>query len=138
MFELTRGARCASMRSSLPKGANRIPATQAIVAVIGTALFAVLFDANAAYSAFLGGVACIAPSAYAVWRVFGSGRGATASGMRTFGLMIRAEFAKFVLTGAIFAAIFWLVPQINPFAMFTVFVVALFAGWIEAGLRLNA
>ncbi len=134
---LAQNSHITRMKWSLPTGANRIPVTQAGITLAGVVIFAFV-SLPAAYSALLGGLACVAPNAYAVWRVFGAGRDQTHSGLRTFGLMIRAEFAKFALTGAIFALIFWLVPDINPFAMFTVFVIALFAGWIEAGLRLDA
>ena len=137
MYELAHHSQLARMKNSFPTGANRIPVTQALVSLLGVALFA-FFGVTEAYSALLGGVACVVPSTYAVWRVFGSKRGAARSGMRTFGLMIRAECVKFALTGAIFALIFWLVPEVEPVAMFAVFVVALFAGWIEAGLRMNA
>jgi hypothetical protein len=51
--------------------------------------------------------------------------------------MLRAEFVKFAITGIIFAAFFWLINPIDPIAMFSVFTVAMFAGWIEAGLRIG-
>jgi len=44
---------------------------------------------------------------------------------------------KFVITGIVFAAIFWLVSPIQPIALFAVFTAAMFAGWIEAGLRIQ-
>ena len=124
-------------RLTIPSGAARIPLTQTVITLIAAGAFAFV-DFIAAYSAFLGGLACILPNTYAIWRVFGAGRGSHPSGFRTFGIMMRAEFSKFVLTGALFALIFWLVPDINPLAMFSVFVLAMLAGWIEAGLRINS
>lgn len=117
-------------------GAWRILITQSAITAGGCALFA-FSGLMSAISALLGGLACMVPNAYAIWRVFGAGRASTKSGLVTFALMIRAEFAKFFLTGVMFALSFWLVPGIDPLATFSVFVAAMFAGWIEAGLRMN-
>lgn len=86
------------------------------------------------HSAILGGVACIVPNAYAIWRAFASSR---SSDSGVVGLMLRAEVAKFVLTGLLFALIFATIPEVEPVTLLLVFTVAMFAGWIEAGLRLN-
>lgn len=115
-------------------GPTRILITQSIVVVACTA-FASVFGITHMYSAILGGVACIVPNAYAIWRAFDSGRNSTDSGV--VGLMLRAEVAKFVLTGLLFALIFAAIPEVEPVTLLVVFTVAMFAGWIEAGLRLN-
>ncbi len=110
--------------------------TQLIVTIIGTVISA-FFGIVAAYSAFLGGIACLVPNTYSLWRVFGRNRGVSPYDVRIFGIMLRAELVKFAFTGVVFAAIFWLVSPIAPVALFSVFAVAMFAGWIEAGLRIR-
>ena len=77
------------------------------------------------------------PNAYAIWRVFGARRTRHRPAMSALGVMLRAEFAKFVITAAIFALVFWLLPTVEPIAMFSAFVIAMFAGWIEAGLKIK-
>ncbi len=116
------------------EGTGRILVTQAVVTAVGVAVCA-FFGIVAVYSALLGGLACILPNAYALWRVFGKNRGAHPADPRNFGIMLRAEMIKFALTAGIFALIFWLIHPINPIVTFVVFTVATFAGWIEAGLR---
>ncbi len=95
------------------------------------------FGAIAFYSALLGGIACIVPNTYAIWRVFGNNRAVHPADPRVFGIMLRTEMIKIVVTGCVFAAIFYLISPINPIAMFATFSVVIFAGWIEAGLRIH-
>ena len=117
-------------------GTGRILITQSITTLVVSLAFAfagfVWF-----YSAVLGGLACILPNSYAVWRVFGARRTRNRPAMGTLGVMLRAEFAKFVITAVIFALVFWLLPTVEPIALFTAFVIAMFAGWIEAGLKIQ-
>ncbi len=117
-------------------GTGRILITQAVVTAVGAAACA-FFGIVALYSALLGGLACILPNTYAIWRVFGKNRAVHPEDPRIFGIMLRAEMIKFATTACVFAAIFWLVSPINPIAMFTVFTVVTFAGWVEAGLRIR-
>lgn len=107
-----------------------------MVTVVGT-LAVAPFGFVAIYSALFGGLACIVPNAYAIWRVFGRSRGVHPSDPRVFGIMLRTEMVKIAITGCVFAAIFWLVSPVNPLAMFTIFGVVTFAGWVEAGLRIR-
>lgn len=125
-------------RLNLPFEANtgRILVTQTVVTAVG-AIVCTVFGLVAFYSALLGGLACIIPNAYAIWRVFGKNRAVHPNDPRIFGIMLRAEMIKFATTACVFAAIFWLVSSINPIAMFSVFTVVTFAGWIEAGLRIR-
>ena len=125
-------------RFNLPfqAGTGRILVTQTIVTLVGTIIFAFV-GIVALYSALLGGIACLLPSAYSIWRVFGKNRAVHQLDPRIFGIMLRAEFVKFAITGIVFAVFFWLINPIDPIAMFSVFTVAMFAGWIEAGLRIG-
>lgn len=125
-------------RLNLPfqSGTGRIVVTQVVATAIGTFLCA-FFGLVAFYSALLGGLACILPNTYAIWRVFGRNRGVHPSDPRVFGIMLRVEIVKIAITGFVFAGIFWLISPINPIAMFAVFTVVTFAGWIEAGLRIR-
>ena len=116
-------------------GTGRILITQAVVTLIATVAFSFASYVSA-YSAFLGGVACLIPSLYAIWRVFGSKK-LSDNDNRIFGVMLRTEFVKLGLTAITFAAIFWLVEQIDPIALFSTFIAAIFIGWIEAGLRIR-
>ena len=118
-------------------GTGRILLTQAVVTLFGTVAFALLSGGVAAYSALLGGVACIVPNAYSIWRVFGKNNTLGQFDPRVFGIMMRAEFAKFAITAIVFAVLFWLISPIDPIAVFSVFAIATFAGWIEAGLRID-
>lgn len=116
-------------------GTGRILVTQAVVTLIGTIGFG-FSSFVAAYSALLGGIACIIPSAYSIWRVFGNSK-LSENDPRTFGIMLRAELVKFAITAMVFAAIFLSVSAIDPIAMFAVFTAAMFIGWIDAGLRIR-
>ena len=126
------------MHLNLPfqAGTGRILVTQLAITLLGTVISA-FFGFVAAYSAFLGGIACIVPNSYALWRVFGSKQGINPYDSRIFGIMLRTEMVKIAFTGIVFAGIFWLVSPIHPVALFSVFTVAMFAGWIEAGLKIR-
>ncbi len=117
-------------------GTGRILITQAAITAI-CVIVCSLFGFVAFYSALLGGLACIIPNAYAIWRVFGNRRAPHPADPRVFGIMLRTEMIKIVITGCVFAAIFYLISPINPIAMFAAFTVVTFAGWIEAGLRIR-
>ncbi len=117
-------------------GPVRILVTQGVVVAIGIVL-CTLFGIVHAYSAALGGIACLLPNAYSIWRVFGVKRSRSKIQTGEFYRMLKAEFAKFVLTGFLFVLFFMSISPIEPVAMFTVFTVATFSGWIEAGLRMN-
>ncbi len=136
MTELIRNARMPRFNLPFHSGMGRILVTQALVTGVGAVLFSFMGFA-AFYSAVLGGVACIIPNAYSVWRVFGIHRRIHRYDPNVFGIMLRAEMVKFALTGAVFAAMFWLIQPIDPVAMFSVFTAALLIGWIEAGLKLQ-
>lgn len=125
-------------RLNLPfhSGMGRVLITQTLVTGVGAVLFSFMGFA-AFYSAVLGGVACIIPNAYSLWRVFGVHRRIHPHDPNVFGIMLRAEMVKFALTGAVFAAMFWLIQPIDPVAMFSVFTAAMLIGWIEAGLKLH-
>ncbi len=125
-------------RFSLPfhSGMGRILITQAVVAIVGAALFSIS-GFVAFYSALLGGIACIVPNAYSIWRVFGINRRIHKLDPNMFGIMLRTELVKIAITCAVFAALFWLINPIDPIAMFSVFTAALLIGWVEAGLKLQ-
>ncbi len=136
MTELVQNSDLTRLNLPFQSGTGRILITQTAVTVIGT-FVAAFFGFTALYSALLGGLACIVPNAYAIWRVFGHNRALHPSDPRVFGVMLRTELVKIAITGCVFAAIFWLVSPINPISMFAVFSVVTFAGWVEAGLRIR-
>jgi len=107
--------------------------TFTLICVLVSAFFGVV----ALYSALLGGLACIIPNTYALWRVFGNARALHPNDPRVFGVMLRTEMVKIAITGCVFAAIFYLISPIHPLAMFATFAAVTFAGWIEAGLRIR-
>ena len=117
-------------------GTGRILVTQTIVTLVATVL-AALFGVVAAYSAFLGGLACVILNAYSIWRVFGRKKSLSPADPQIFGIMLRAEFMKFVVACITFALFFYTISEINPIAMFSVFAIATFAGLVEAGLRIQ-
>ncbi len=123
-------------RLPFESGTGRILVTQVVVTLIGTLAFA-FAGIVSAYSALLGGIACLIPSAYSIWRIFGKDRRLSPYDSRTFGIMLRTELVKITITAIVFVAIFWLVDTVDPVAMFSVFAAALFIGWIEAGLRIR-
>ena len=135
MAEYIQNNQMTRLNSPFQAGTGRILVTQIVVTLIGTVAFG-FSSFVSAYSALLGGIACIIPSSYSIWRVFGQHRPG-AHDTRTFGIMLRAEFVKFAITVIVFAAIFLSVSNIDPIAMFSVFAAALFIGWIEAGLRIR-
>ena len=136
MAELTQNLSMTRFKLPFQAGTGRILVTQTIVTLFGTLIFA-FAGIVALYSALLGGIACLLPSAYSIWRVFGNNRTVNQLDPRIFGIMLRVEFVKFAITGIVFATVFWLISPIDPIAMFSVFTVAMFAGWIEAGLRIR-
>ena len=136
MTELIRNARGPRLHLPFHSGTGRILVTQTLVTGVGAILFSFM-GFVAFYSAVLGGIACIIPNAYFVWRVFGVHRRIHRHDPNVFGIMLRAELVKFALTGAVFAALFLLIHPIDPVAMFLVFTAALLIGWIEAGLKLQ-
>ena len=129
-------SRLTQLQLPFQSGTGRILVTQGAVVLAGT-ITCLFWGLIAAYSALLGGLACLVPNTYTLWRVFGEHHALHPSDPRIFGVMLRAEIVKIAITGFIFAGIFYLFEPINPVAMFAVFTIATFAGWIEAGLRIN-
>lgn len=72
---------------------------------------ALLFDMVAAYSALLGGLVSAVSNAYAGWRVFCAGVGA--SEHAELANMYRAEFGKLLMFAALSAAVFAGLREVN-------------------------
>lgn len=86
----------------------------------------------AAWSALLGGLVCIVPSLYFIWRM--NHLGGTRRTRHFVSAFYRAEAGKFGLTVALFAAVFVVVPPSNPIFFFSAYVAAQFMHWLTPWL----
>lgn len=108
---------------------RRLVATQ--VAIVVLALAAGAFDGpQAARSAAAGAIICGAANVYAAWRVFAARR-RTASQYGELANLYRAEFGKFVLIGAVSAALF-AVSKVDILAFVGGCIAAILAGTVVA------
>lgn len=86
-----------------------------LVMSVAVSAMALTHGTEAAYSAFLGGLACLIPDAYFALRVFG--RSGVRAPERMAGLMLRAEIAKLVLSVCLLGFIFVFIKNLNVLAL---------------------
>lgn len=108
---------------------RRLIAAQAAVVVLAAA-FGGLDGSQAARSAAAGAIVCGVANAYAAWRVFRSKR-RPASEYGELANLYRAEFGKFVMIGALSAALFS-VSNVDILAYVGGCIAALLAGTLVA------
>ncbi|WP_163557899.1 ATP synthase subunit I [Halomonas sp. NO4] len=116
---------------------RRLDATRLLLAQVASALLmvglgAALAGRTGAESALLGGLTCLIPSLYFVWRM-GSVRGGKQA-RRFVANFYRAEAGKFGLTVALFALVFVTAPPSNPIFFFVAYVAVLFTHWLAPWL----
>lgn len=104
---------------------GRILRAELMVAFAVTAI-ALVQGEEAAYSAFLGGLACLIPDAYFAVRVFG--RSGAGSAEHTAGSMLRAEVAKLILSVVVLGFIFAFIKNLNMLALVPGYVLVKIAG----------
>ncbi|WP_281648062.1 F0F1 ATP synthase subunit I [Parendozoicomonas sp. Alg238-R29] len=109
----------------------RVILVQAIVTILLTAgLFVV--DKTAAVSAFLGGLVCLVPNAYLVFKAFSlSGARAAKNIVKNF---YRGEAGKFLLTASGFALVFALVKPLDAVVLFGAFMLVQAVNWFTPWL----
>ncbi len=106
----------------------RVIAVQGIVTILLSAVL-MMHGATTAYSALLGGLICLIPNAYLVFRAFSvSGARAAKSIVREF---YRGEAGKFVLTCCGFALVFALVRPLNVAVLFSAFMLVQAVHWFS-------
>ncbi|MDX1432005.1 MAG: ATP synthase subunit I [Gammaproteobacteria bacterium] len=104
---------------------GRILCAELMVAV-AVAAIALVQGAQPAYSAFLGGLACLIPDAYFAVRVFGRPGAGPAEHMA--GRMLRAEIAKLILSVVVLGFIFAFIRNLNMLALVSGYVLVKTAG----------
>jgi len=87
---------------------------------------------KAAMSAMTGGLICLLPNLYFVWRL--QGRQGGKQTRRYVANFYRAEAGKFGLTVALFVAVFITVPPSNPIFFFSAYVAVYFVHWLAPWL----
>ena len=104
----------------------RVIIVQAIITLLLSAgLLAV--DTTVAVSALLGGLICLVPNAYLVYRAFShSGARAAKTIVKEF---YKGEAGKFILTCAGFAVVFAQVRPLNAVALFGAFILVQAVNW---------
>ena len=104
----------------------RVIIAQAVItAVLFSVLFAVSF--TSAISALLGGLICLVPNAYLVYRAF-SHSGARAA-KKIVNEFYKGEVGKFFLTACGFSLVFVLVRPLDAVALFSAFVLVQAVNW---------
>ena len=104
----------------------RIIIVQAIVTLLLTAGF-IAMNRTAGVSAFLGGLICLIPNAYLVYRAFShSGARAAKNIVKDF---YKGEAGKFLLTCCGFTLVFILVRPLDAMALFSTFVLVQAVSW---------
>lgn len=105
---------------------HRVVVAQFIVnAVLSAALFPLGF--TVALSAWLGGLCCLVPNAYFIWRAFRfSGAGVAKLITRSF---YQGEAGKLALTAVMFMLTFTLVKPVEPVALFGAFILVQMVNW---------
>jgi ATP synthase protein I len=110
----------------------RLLMAQAVTIAVFVVLGALFKGEAAALSALTGGLVCLLPNAYFVWRAFRH-QGARFARDIVNGLY-RAEAGKFGLTAALFTLVFVTVPPSNPALFFSAYVATLFTQWLAPWL----
>jgi ATP synthase protein I len=116
--------------------ACRLLGIQLAITLFAAGLWYLISGIIAAYSALLGGLACILPNAWFITNAFRAD-GQTAPQLILSRLYI-GEAGKLVLTGILFALVFWLVNEIHIGALFLTFVIMIIvnlAGLAQLGLN---
>lgn len=105
---------------------------QALAIVSLAALGWMLAGQDAALSSMTGGLICLLPNLYVVWRVSPLRGGKQAT--RFVSTFYRAEAGKFGLTVLLFALVFVTVPPSNPAFFFGAYVAAHLVYWLAPWL----
>ena len=101
--------------------------------VLAVGLLAMTMAGPAALlSALTGGLVCLVPQLYFVWRLGGVRGGRRAR--QYVANFYRAEAGKFGLTVALFVMVFVTVPPSNPIFFFSAYVAAQFMHWLAPWL----
>ncbi|MCY1265447.1 F0F1 ATP synthase subunit I [compost metagenome] len=120
---------------------HRIPAfrlllVQLVVLLIGAAVLWFARGSVAGYSGLLGGLIAWLPNVYFARKAF------RYSGARSAQLIVRSFYAgeagKLILTAVLFALVFVGVPQLEPKALFGIYLLALLVSWCAPLLMKNA
>ena len=107
----------ASKTDSIP--VFRIIWLQLIGTVTAAAIMLLLLDKVSAYSALLGGMVCVIPSAFLAYRFV------NALGMarnRVFGYLMLGELGKLIFTGILFALVFMFIEPLETLLFFVTFI----------------
>lgn len=115
----------------------RLPVKNILAAQAGVTLLvslALAFHGRvAAYSAFTGGLICVAANAYAAWRAFAPTTAESTEGVLSN--LYRAELGKFVIVAALFIAVFAGWENVNIGAFLAGSVTAIVVGVIAPALQ---
>jgi ATP synthase protein I len=107
--------------------------SQGVAVVAMTVLGLLAGGHRTAMSALTGGLVCLLPNLYFVWRLTPStGRRLATRFVIDF---YRAEAGKFGLTVALFALVFVSAPPSNPAFFFSAYAAVLFTHWLAPWLK---
>lgn len=121
-----RGSRATIIKNPM----KRMLVIQFAVALLVTASAGILGDHVSVKSAALGALISVIPSAYFTHKFFRY-QGARAA-PKIVQQFYRAETGKFVVTAALFAAVFAARQSVDVIALFAGYVASLVAGWLSA------
>lgn len=116
------------------RGITRLWLVQLGVTLILATLCAILFSANAASSALLGGLVCIIPNAYFAIKLF-KHQGARAA-RQIVNSFYKGEALKIILSMFLFALVFVLC-RITPAAFFASYILVLMTHWVAPWIIVN-
>ncbi|MGM0535304.1 MAG: ATP synthase subunit I [Pseudomonadota bacterium] len=111
---------------------RRLLQVQGMAVVVVALLGLATGGQKAAISALVGGLVCLVPNLYFVWRLYGVRGGRHAR--QYVANFYRAEAGKFGLTVALFVMVFITVPPSNPIFFFSAYVAAQFMHWLAPWL----
>lgn len=111
---------------------RRLLALQVAMVLAVTLLAAAVSGPASMGSALTGGLVCLIPQAYFVWRLGGVRGGRRAR--QYVANFYRAEAGKFGLTVALFVMVFVTVPPSNPIFFFSAYVAAQLMHWLAPWL----
>ncbi|WP_404295033.1 ATP synthase subunit I [Halomonas sp.] len=114
---------------------RRLLVAQGLMVLAVVLLAGVASGSAAMTSALTGGLVCLLPQAYFVWRLVGI-RGGRQARQRVVNFY-RAEAGKFGLTVALFLMVFVTVPPSNPIFFFSAYVAAQLMHWLAPWLLLE-
>ncbi|MCA1768879.1 MAG: ATP synthase subunit I [Halomonas sp.] len=114
---------------------RRLLGAQGVMVLAVVLLAGVVSGSAATMSALTGGLVCLLPQVYFVWRLVGirGGRQARQHVVNFY----RAEAGKFGLTVALFVMVFVTVPPSNPIFFFSAYVAAQLMHWLAPWLLLE-